>query len=241
MLELIIRETLSSIKRKALISVESSGEIITINNSKNSLVDIEVGRTIQICPGIVSRLVIWEWKLMTFQKDTLWYSSILNSWFNNVNGIVIQVVENNAFTNSEIFIWVFDNWFLEVSVEFKNLSIILQPLWSNLWNSIILLILSLWHTSKLSSSAVSHWAQQCRVNILLDVVRFFCDGSVLDSKELSLVIPCNCWVSICVSWKERQLGWQIIWRHFSMILYSLIWMISKSPNLLCCDSILAIN
>jgi hypothetical protein len=122
-LELIIRETLSSIKRKALISVESSGEIITINNSKNSLVDIEVGRTIQICPGIVSRLVIWEWKLMTFQKDTLWYSSILNSWFNNVNGIVIQVVENNAFTNSEIFIWVFDNWFLEVSVEFKNLKI----------------------------------------------------------------------------------------------------------------------
>lgn len=60
---------------------------------------------------------------MTFQKDTLWYSSILNSWFNNVNGIVIQVVENNAFTNSEIFIWVFDNWFLEVSVEFKNLKI----------------------------------------------------------------------------------------------------------------------
>lgn len=65
---------------------------------------------------------MWKWQLVAFQKDALWDTSIFNSWFNNVDGIIIEVVKDDTFTNSEILIPVLNDWFLEVSMEFKNLN-----------------------------------------------------------------------------------------------------------------------
>lgn len=40
---------------------------------------------------------------------------------NDVDGVIIKVVEDNAFSDSEILICIFNNWLLEIGVEFKYL------------------------------------------------------------------------------------------------------------------------
>ena len=40
---------------------------------------------------------------------------------NDMNGIIIEIVEDNAFSYSEILISIFNNWLLEIGVEFKYL------------------------------------------------------------------------------------------------------------------------
>jgi len=38
-----------------------------------------------------------------------------------MNGVIVEIIEDNAFSYSEILVLVFDNWFLEVAIEFENL------------------------------------------------------------------------------------------------------------------------
>ena len=59
---------------------------------------------------------------MSFQKDALRNTCILNSWLDDVDRVIVKIVEDNAFSNSEIFISILNDWFLEVSVEFENLN-----------------------------------------------------------------------------------------------------------------------
>ena len=58
---------------------------------------------------------------MSLQKDSLWHSRVLNSWLDDVDGVIVKVVVDDAFSDSVVFVWVFNNWFLEVSVEAENL------------------------------------------------------------------------------------------------------------------------
>jgi len=66
-------------------------------------------------------LVFWEWKLVSLQKDSLRNTGVLNSWLDDVDGVIVKVVEDDTFSNSVVFVWVFNHWFLEISVEFENL------------------------------------------------------------------------------------------------------------------------
>ena len=58
---------------------------------------------------------------MSLKEDSLWDSRVLYSAFNDVDGVVIQVVHDDAFSNSVIFIWVLNNWLLEKTIEFQDL------------------------------------------------------------------------------------------------------------------------
>jgi hypothetical protein len=129
-------------KSDSLVGVESPGEIIAVNDSENSLVDIEVDTNVEVLPDVVFRLVIWEWKLMSLQKDSLWHSRVLDSWLDDVDGVIVKVVVDDAFSDSVVFVWIFNNWFLEVSIEAENLSVVLEPLWGNSWDCVLSLVLS---------------------------------------------------------------------------------------------------
>ena len=121
MSEEIFWVSLRGSKSDSLVCVESPGEIIAVNDSENSLVDIEVDTNVEVLPDVVFRLVIWIWKLMSLQKDSLWHSRVLNSWLDDVDGVIVKVVVDDAFSDSVVFVWVFNNWFLEVSVEAEYL------------------------------------------------------------------------------------------------------------------------
>ena len=40
---------------------------------------------------------------------------------NDVDGVIIEIVEDNALSNSEVLSWIFNYWLLEETVEFKDL------------------------------------------------------------------------------------------------------------------------
>ena len=58
---------------------------------------------------------------MSFHEDTLRDTRVLDSWFDDVNGVIVEIIVNNAFSDSEIFVSILNDWFLEVSVEFEYL------------------------------------------------------------------------------------------------------------------------
>jgi len=66
-------------------------------------------------------LIIWVWELVSLEENSLWNSRVLNSMLNDVDGVIIEVVEDNAFSNSEVLICIFNNGLLEIGIEFKDL------------------------------------------------------------------------------------------------------------------------
>jgi hypothetical protein len=74
---------------------------------------------------------------MSLKENTLWDTRVLNSWLENMNGIVIKIVVQNTFSDSEVFVTILNNWFLEITVESQDLSVVLQPLWSDLGNGVL--------------------------------------------------------------------------------------------------------
>ena len=58
---------------------------------------------------------------MPFEENSLRNTTIFNSVLKNMNGVIVEIIEDNAFSYSEILVLVFDNWFLEVTIEFENL------------------------------------------------------------------------------------------------------------------------
>lgn len=120
----------------SLVGEESSSEIVAVNKSEISSVDVEGNATVEILPGEISlswrfksSIKIWvlivvifvHWELMSLKENTLWDTRVLNSWLENMNGIVIKIVVQNTFSDSEVFVTILNNWFLEITVESQDL------------------------------------------------------------------------------------------------------------------------
>lgn len=54
---------------------------------------------------------------MSLKENALWDTRVLNSWLKNMNGIVIKIVVQNAFSDSEVFVAIFNDWLLEKAVK----------------------------------------------------------------------------------------------------------------------------
>ena len=54
---------------------------------------------------------------MSLQEYSLWNASVFNSWLDDVDRVVIKIVKDDALANSEILIFILNDWFLEVSME----------------------------------------------------------------------------------------------------------------------------
>jgi hypothetical protein len=119
--ERIVGIRLWAVKRNTFILEELAGELVTINNSKDSSVDIDVETEVEISPGVVNSCIFGPSDFVAFQKDTLRDSTILYSLLNDMHGIILKIVKDGALSNSVIFIGIFDNWLLEISVELKDL------------------------------------------------------------------------------------------------------------------------
>jgi hypothetical protein len=117
----VIWESLWGVKGLSLVSIEVFGKLITVYNSENSSIDIEVASEVEVSPVIELGLIFWKRKLVSLEEDSLWNSRVLYSTFDDVDGVVIQVVHDDAFSNSVIFIWVLNNWLLEKTIEFQDL------------------------------------------------------------------------------------------------------------------------
>ena len=120
MSEWVIRKSLRHTNVKSLVREVSFGEIITVNNSENSRIYIDICAEFKICPVVISRLV-WFRQLVSLEEDSLWDAGVLYSALNDVHCVVIKIIVKNALADSEILIRVFNNWFLEEDFEIKHL------------------------------------------------------------------------------------------------------------------------
>ena len=121
-LEQIFWEWLGRIESSSLARIKSSGKFVTVDNSENTLVNIKVLADAQVLPCVVNGFVMWQWQLVSLHEDALWDAGVLHSWLDDVNGVIVEVVVDDALANSEILILVLNDWLLEVSVEFKYLN-----------------------------------------------------------------------------------------------------------------------
>jgi hypothetical protein len=104
---------------------------------------------------------------VSLHEDSLWNSGVLNSWLDDVDGIVIKIVVDSAFSDSVVLIGIFNNWLLEITGETKYLSVILEPLGGDLGDGILDLPTSALNTSKLGWYSLGHGHNQIWVDILL--------------------------------------------------------------------------
>ena len=109
------------VKSNSFIGVESSGEVITVNDSENSSVHIEVHSDVKVLPDVVIGWIFWSWELVSLHEDSLGDSGVLNSWLDDVDGVVIKIVVDGALSESIVLIGILNNWLLEITREAKYL------------------------------------------------------------------------------------------------------------------------
>ena len=111
---------LSSSKSNALIGVEWASELVTVDYTEHTSVELDINSDAEILP-CVSLNAAWFWDEVTFQKDALGNAGVLDTWFNDVQSWVFQVVVDGAFTNTIVLVGVFNDGLLEVGAEVKYL------------------------------------------------------------------------------------------------------------------------
>ena len=121
--EVVIGLALRSVQGAALVLVETSREVIAVNNSEDTLVHVQVAAQVEISPGVVSGLIIGERKLVSLEEDALGDTRVLNARLDDVKGVVIKVIEDDALADAEVFVGVFDDGLLEESVELEDLQL----------------------------------------------------------------------------------------------------------------------
>lgn len=117
----IIWEVFRFIKVETFILIELVSEIIAINDSEDSSVAAEVDSEVQILPGVVDSCIFTDWDLMSLQEDALGDATVFNSLLNDMDGIIVQIVVDDALPDSEVLIWVLNYWLLEVGCELEDL------------------------------------------------------------------------------------------------------------------------
>lgn len=104
-----------------LVGVELSGELIAVNNSEDSAINVQVHAKIQLFPAVVFCGGTRQGHFVAFQKYTLGDSAVLNSVLDDVDGVIVEVVENCALSDTIVLIRVFNYWLLEIGHELEDL------------------------------------------------------------------------------------------------------------------------
>lgn len=139
---------------------------------------------------------------MSLEENTLWDSGVFNSWFNDMESIIIKIVVDNALSNSEVLVSIFNYWFLEISIELKDLSVVFEPLRSNCRNGVVDLWLTSRYTLKSTRHALTHRSKELWINIFLEVNSLLANGAIFDAEKLSLVVARDRGISVSVSREE---------------------------------------
>jgi len=122
--------------------IESSGKIISIDDTEDSAVDIQIDAYIQISPGVDLGLLAGNEDLVSLEEDTLRDATVLKSVLQDMQSVIIEVIVNSAFADAIVLIGVLYNGLLEIGLEVQHLLVMLEPLGSDSRNSIVLVSLT---------------------------------------------------------------------------------------------------
>ena len=121
MSEQILRVAFWLSKSDALVGIESPGELVAVDDSEDSSVDIEVDSNVEVSPVVVLALIMGQWELVSLQENTLGHSGVLNLGLEDVDGVIIEEVVDSALARSEVLVGVLDHGLNEVGVKDQDL------------------------------------------------------------------------------------------------------------------------
>jgi hypothetical protein len=101
--------------------IESSCKIISIDDTEDSAVDIQIDAYIQISPGVDLGLLAGNEDLVSLEEDTLRDATVLKSVLQDMQSVIIKVIVNSAFADAIVLIGVLYNGLLEISLEVQHL------------------------------------------------------------------------------------------------------------------------
>jgi hypothetical protein len=118
--EWVIRDSLRGIELDTLVSVERSGELVTVIDAENSAVEVDVATNVEVFP-VVSLDATGLGYEMSLKENALGNTGVSNFGFEDVSGVIFKVVVDGALAKAVVFVCVFNDGLLEVSGEIKNL------------------------------------------------------------------------------------------------------------------------
>lgn len=142
-LKQIVGKSLGLVERYFHIAIEFFSERIAIIDSENSLEEIDIDCNVEIFPCVVVSKLSNDFRyFLSFQKDSLRNTWILDLLFSDINGFIRKIVIDKDRSDSIVFKSAFYNVLLEIRVESQHFSIILEPRRLNTWDVIVLWCLS---------------------------------------------------------------------------------------------------
>ena len=120
--EWVIRDSLRSIELDTLVSVERSGELVTVIDAENSAVEVDVATNVEVFP-VVSLDATGLGYEMSLKENALGNTGVSNFGFEDVSGVIFKVVVDGALAETVVLAGAFNDWLLEVSREVEDLEI----------------------------------------------------------------------------------------------------------------------
>lgn len=117
----VIGVAFRSIEGYSFVGVETAGEVIAVNNTEHTAVDVQVGAQVQVPPRVVLSSTVGQRNLVALQEDALWDPTVLHLLLNYVKGVIVQVVVYYALSYSVVLVRVLYNWLLEVGRKVQHL------------------------------------------------------------------------------------------------------------------------
>jgi len=121
--EFVIWEALGTTQVSSLIGVELASEIVTVDNTEHSAVNIQIHAEAEIGPDVDGIIHAWHGELVALEEDTLWDAGVLNAVLNDVDGVVLKIVVKDALANTVVLVGILYDWLLEVNFEIENLKL----------------------------------------------------------------------------------------------------------------------
>lgn len=177
----IIGKSLRVLEVHTLVSVEGFSEIITVVHAEDSGVNLEIHGKVEVLPGVAGSRTTILGDSMALKENTLGKTSILLSVLNDVDGVIVQVVHHGALVDAEVLVLRLHNGLLEVGAESQDLSIVLKPLGSDLWDSIVLMGGALGCSRVGHSCSHTHGIEHLLVDGFCEALCLFTNGAVFNA------------------------------------------------------------
>jgi len=119
-LEGVSGESLGGALSDALIGVEGTGEIITVNNAEEATVELNVLANYQVLPGVgLDGVNLGD--EVPLEEDALRDTRVGNTGLQDVDGVVLEVVVHGALAEAVVLVGVLNDGLLEEDAEVEDL------------------------------------------------------------------------------------------------------------------------
>lgn len=157
-------------KRLLHIDIELTGEIIGVGDTENSLIEVDILCDVEVFPGVELLDSEFLGDLLTVHKNALGDSRVLHSRFSHVDGLVVEIVVQNAGTHSVVLQLTLNHSFLEVTEETQHLTVVLQPRGLNTGDVVVLGGFS--GAAEVGRGLCAERFEQHRVQVFTNIISF---------------------------------------------------------------------